>query len=182
MKRNAEQPPQAPQIEIQLRVDDLSRLFEPIDASGVLGRHLDERVEKFILHRAKEVPDAPYALTIQYSRRGTTPDDALTASVREHFAHLSGEVATEIVALIREGKKDLLVGLSFLFFCAVLGLAAVSVLPAPIGLFVEQGLLIIGWVALWRPLDLFLYELRPLKSRRLTLEKLANAEVRFEHH
>lgn len=181
MRRTALHPSSASQLEIQLRIDDLSRLFEPLDASALSGRHLDERIEKFIVHRAQERPDASFALIVEYSRPETKPGDALAASVQEHFAHLAGEVATQIAALIREGKKDLLVGLSFLFLCALLGLASAKMLPAPFGLFVEQGLLIIGWVALWRPLDLFLYELRPLKARRLTLAGLAKADVQFEH-
>ena len=182
MKQNAVQHPPAQSLKINLRVDDLSRLFEPFDASALVGRHLDERVEKFIIHRAQERPGATYALLIQYSRRGIARDGDLSASIREHFAHCSAEVTTEIAALISEGTTDLLIGLSFLFLCALLGLTSEKLLPSPLGLFVEQGLLIIGWVALWRPLDLFLYELRPLRSRRVMMEGLAHADLQFEHY
>jgi hypothetical protein len=61
------------------------------------------------------------------------------------------------------------------------GLAALRFLPKPLGFFIEQGLLVLGWVALWRPVDILLYELRPLRKRRDLLAALSRAEVRLGH-
>jgi len=40
-----------------------------------------------------------------------------------------------------------------------------------------EGLLILGWVALWRPLEIFLYEWWPLRRRMNVLRQLAQAPV-----
>ena len=37
----------------------------------------------------------------------------------------------------------------------------------------EEGLIIIGWVALWRTAEIFLYEWWPLRRRRRQIEGLA---------
>ena len=86
----------------------------------------------------------------------------------------------KVQALARAGRRDLAIGIVFLFLCAVLGLITVRLSPPALGLFVEQGLLILGWVALWRPVDLFLYELRPLRVQRDILSSLSKIEVLFK--
>jgi hypothetical protein len=39
--------------------------------------------------------------------------------------------------------------------------------------FLEEGLLISGWVALWRPLEIFLYEWWPVSHQQKIFAKLA---------
>lgn len=165
---------------IELHVGDPSGLFAPFDASSLRARHLDHEVEQFIVHRAQETTSACYALAVQHPNRSPRFDAiALSDAIRKHFAHRSEEELRRLTAQIREARRDLLIGFVFLLLCAALALVAWKLLPAPLGLFVEQGLLIIGWVALWRPIDLFLYELRPLRSRRALYDTLARMEVSF---
>jgi hypothetical protein len=38
-------------------------------------------------------------------------------------------------------------------------------------------MLIIGWVAMWRPLEIFLYEWVPIRRRRKVLEQLSKMAV-----
>jgi len=37
----------------------------------------------------------------------------------------------------------------------------------------DEGLLIIGWVALWRPLEIFLYDWWPIRRKQAVLRQLA---------
>jgi hypothetical protein len=41
----------------------------------------------------------------------------------------------------------------------------------------EEGLLIVGWVAMWRPLELLLYDWWPLLRRKRTFENLSRMRV-----
>jgi hypothetical protein len=40
-----------------------------------------------------------------------------------------------------------------------------------------EGLIILGWVANWRPLEIFLYEWWPIARRRNLYARLAAAEI-----
>jgi hypothetical protein len=62
------------------------------------------------------------------------------------------------------GLKALQVGVLFLASCLVLAaaIARSNVEPGTFGDIVTQGLTIIGWVSLWRPIEVFLYEWWPL--------------------
>jgi hypothetical protein len=42
---------------------------------------------------------------------------------------------------------------------------------------VAEGLLIVGWVAMWGPLDIFLYGWWPIYSRVKLFDRLARLEV-----
>ena len=167
---------------IELVVGDGDQLFERLDPTLVADRHLAENVERFIVHQAEDRPSAQYALVVRTPGVAISASDAaaLAEGIRRHFAHRTREEGAKVHALVHDGRRDLTIGLVFLFICAVLGLFAVRVLPGAVGLFVEQGLLILGWVALWRPVDLFLYELRPLRLRRNLLIVLSSMDVRFE--
>jgi hypothetical protein len=80
---------------------------------------------------------------------------------------------------MREGRRSLAIGIAFLFACAGLGILAENALPAPLGAFLSEGLLIVGWVANWRPIEIFLYDWRPMRRRRDVLAALARMQVSF---
>jgi len=60
-----------------------------------------------------------------------------------------------------------------------LGHLATETVPDPFGAFLSEGLLIIGWVANWRPAQIFLYDWRPMKRHRGVLDALAKMDVHF---
>jgi hypothetical protein len=43
--------------------------------------------------------------------------------------------------------------------------------------FIEEGFIIVGWVALWRPLEIFLYDWWPLAQKRRLYQRLSEAQV-----
>ena len=42
----------------------------------------------------------------------------------------------------------------------------------------REGLIIAGWVAMWRPIQVFLYDWWPIVRRRRMLQNLSRAQVR----
>jgi hypothetical protein len=79
--------------------------------------------------------------------------------------------------LMREGWQSLLIGVAFLGAC----LAAAEALgkePSRVLGVVREGLVIGGWVAMWRPMEIYLYEWWPLRRRGRVFEKLSNMPVK----
>lgn len=166
---------------IEVSVGEPEQLFERLDPTSAADRHLEEKVEQFVLHQADEDPRAEYRLIVRVREPADSGIDetALAEAIRHHFRHRRDEESARLRGLVRDGKWDVMVGLLFLFVCGVLGVSAFRIFPAAIGIFVEQGLLILGWVALWRPADLFLYDLRPIRRRRDLLDALSVMDVSF---
>jgi len=169
---------------VEIGVSDTAQLFDRFDQSSPAGRHLDSKIDQLIVHLAEERPSASYVLSVRIRELTPSPTDAraLATVIREHFDHRAHEASAKFGFLVSNGRRDLVVGFLFLFICGTIGLVAGKVLPTNVGGLVQEGFVIIGWVALWSPVDLFLYELRPLRRERDLLRALRNMEVRFEVH
>ena len=76
------------------------------------------------------------------------------------------------------GRRSLLLGFAVLSVMLLLVEAINQPLPAgPFASSVQEGLTILGWVALWRPAEIVLYEWRPLKRDLRLLEVLEHLRV-----
>jgi NhaP-type Na+/H+ or K+/H+ antiporter len=69
---------------------------------------------------------------------------------------------------------NLAIGLLFLFACLYLRRSLQS---AGSNELIAEGLLIIGWVALWRPVEMFLYDWWPLLRQQRRFEAIARMPV-----
>ena len=166
---------------IDLRVRVTSDLFHAFDPSPMVGRDLNDEVEDYIVESALELPERYYRLVIHVAEPGSDPDkkEAIAAAVQSYFAYRSKVQARRLRLLLREGRQALVIGLGFLTLCWWLGFVATEKVAEPFGGFLMEGLLIIGWVANWRPAEIFLYDWRPMKQRREILDALADMEIHF---
>jgi hypothetical protein len=79
---------------------------------------------------------------------------------------------------MRVGRVSMLVGLGVFIVCLTAShLAARYLSDTPFDNWVEQSLLILGWVANWRPLEIVLYDWWPIVRRRRLYRRLAAARV-----
>jgi hypothetical protein len=85
-------------------------------------------------------------------------------------------------SLRHEGYATLWRGLVFLAVC-LLGsrlMGEVELLPGFVERFIDEGLVIAGWVALWYPLDVLLYQRWPLARERRLYETLRDMRIEFD--
>src|ERR1035438_2204248 len=81
------------------------------------------------------------------------------------------------IRLIRPCFMRLMVGLSFLGLCLLTINLLVANHPGEIPNFISQSLTIAGWVAMWRPMEIYLYEWWPLRRHGQILEKLSRMPI-----
>jgi hypothetical protein len=75
------------------------------------------------------------------------------------------------------GRASLLVGTLFLIAC-ILGANLIAQYGSgTVTDVVRESLIIAGWVAMWRPLDIILYDWWPVLGERRLYERLSEAEV-----
>lgn len=170
--------PRADVIDIQLK--RAADLFASLDPSPLVQRDLDDAVEEFLVESALDKSDqAALTIRVHLPALDSTAADgaAIGAAVANYFTFMRDREAARVRRLFREGRQALGVGLLFLAICTVLGQSAYSLLGGAVGAFLREGLMIIGWVANWRPIEIFLYDWRPLRRRRDIYDRLARAEV-----
>ena len=101
----------------------------------------------------------------------------LGEAIYNYFAYRETHERRRLRLLFRDGRIALVTGLAFLFSCVLLRQLAFSFGTGAVSEILGEGLLIIGWVAMWRPLEIFLYEWVPLRRRCRFLAKLARMPV-----
>ncbi|MGH7786101.1 MAG: hypothetical protein ACRERC_04495 [Candidatus Binatia bacterium] len=180
----SEAPPPGGEL-IEVRLADLQQLFNSIDPSPFRERDLDPKVEEYIVDCYGELrADRPLCLVVHLGRQVATDDDvaALRAAVREHFTQRARSERRLLRRLLRTGRISLVIGLLFLAVAMVLGdLASGLVGRYDYGEILAHSLLIGGWVALWRPIEIFLYDWWPIRAEARLFDRLSAMAVRVEN-
>jgi len=168
-----------PGATIEIRLSTLQQLFNSLDPSPFNERDLDQDAEEYIVDSTDELPlHEPLTLIIHLPADqipGGTFD--LARAIHNYFAYRLAESRRRLRFFFRDGRISLLVGLAFLFVCIALRQLAAALGPGTWSEIAAEGLLIIGWVAMWRPLEIFLYDWRPLRRRCRLLAKLCEIPV-----
>ena len=101
----------------------------------------------------------------------------LQQSIHNYFAYRLNETRRRLRLFFRDGRIALGIGLSFLFVCIVLRQLVLAASQGTMSEIAAEGLLIVGWVAMWRPLEIFLYEWWPIRRRCQVFSKLSKMSV-----
>lgn len=165
---------------IELRLREMAQLFDSFDPAPFHEKDLDRDAEEFIVSWALEhPPDAAllFRLHLPRDQQRLQPERVVQEAIRNYFDYRSSIARLEVRRTLQHGRQSLGVGLTFLVVCIALRELWSSLGVAEWGRIVEEGLLIIGWVAMWKPLELLLYEWRPVQRRRRTYDNLSRMRV-----
>ena len=169
---------------IEVHVGELKQLFNAIDPSPFRDKDLDPKAEEFIVGWAKELPrDATLALVVELDREAGLPDEAavLRDAIHEFF-HRAQTYWQRLRELFRVGRTSLVIGLVALAGAIALGDSLSTLMKGSrIGEILRESLTIGGWVSMWRPLEIFLYDWWPIRSEARLSERLAAMPVRLRY-
>jgi hypothetical protein len=176
----SQQPPDGSAV-LDLHLVDLRQIFDSLDPAPFRERDLDPKAGEYIVDWARECPaDRPLAMVVHLSRPPAAAGEAqmLGEAVREYFRGRAAATRQDLSRLFRTGRVSLVIGLAFLAVAIMVGeaLAALISKQSYAGL-VQESLIIGGWVALWRPLEIFLYDWWPILARARLFDRLAVMQV-----
>ena len=168
---------------IELHLHSLDQLFDTLDPSPFRERDLDPKADEFIVDSARELCSRrPREIVLHLDQPPNDPDAhrVVSDAIRTHFARRSEFSRRELRQLMRRGLISLAVGLTFLVML-FLSAQAMGLLTAQSGFptLVRESMLIIGWVAMWRPLEIFLYDWWPIVGEQHLHDRLSRIEVRI---
>ena len=102
----------------------------------------------------------------------------LAMALENYFNYRADMVTHPLNELLRLGSTALVIGLAVLAVClSASQLLRSAIGTGPLGVLIEQSLIILGWVAIWRLLEIYLYDWWPIRRRRNLYRRLALAEV-----
>jgi hypothetical protein len=166
---------------IEVHVADVEQLFNHIDPSPFHDRDLDRNVEEFIVGWSTDFPaDAPLALVVHVDEPTdlAREADAVRKAIKQYFATRARSTRRRLRVLLQRGRVSLMIGLGFL----ILSLGTSEILqtwlnPGGILSVLRESVLIGGWVAMWRPLEIFLYDWWPIRGEARLFDRLAAMPV-----
>jgi hypothetical protein len=168
---------------IEVRVSELRRLFNAIDPSPFRERDLDPGAEAFIVDWSRDLPaDAPLALIVYLDRTADEDGDVhlLREAVHEFFRQRAAGARRSLRELFRRGRVSLVIGLAALAGSIAIGDVLATWLPREgIAALLGESVLIGGWVAMWRPLEVFLYDWWPIRADARLFDRLSDMPVRI---
>jgi hypothetical protein len=165
---------------LELSLRRIEQLFNSMDPAPFGERDLDVHAEHFLVDWARELPaDVPLVLTLHLQEAPTHAEGWIETSVHRYFIERERSMRGELRALLRQGRISLLIGLSFLGLCLYLsqwllrgtgeGLAG--------GLLLES-FTVAGWVAMWKPMQTYLYDWWPLRAQARLYRRMSLMPVR----
>ena len=166
---------------IELRIATTDQLFQSLDPFPFREKDLDAAAEDYIVGWARELPrDGPLRIVVHLpGAEALLPRAAeIGGAFSRFFAYRADRQSRDLTELFRVGRIALAVGIAILVVCLLLArLSAEYVAPGPFASLVQESFLILGWVANWRPLEIFLYDWWPIVRRRRLYRRLAEAKV-----
>ena len=174
-----------PAHEIRLHLGGIEQLFNSMDPSPFNEKDLDADAEEFIMSSAEEYPlGTPIALVLHLDHGAENPEaEALVrGAVHHYFSYRARLNAMEFGRLMRQGQTALVIGLLFLLACVIAQSLMAGLGSGALASFARESVIIAGWVAMWRPMQTYLYDWWPLRRRGRILRKLSQIPVRVRTH
>jgi hypothetical protein len=161
---------------LEIRLNSVRQLFHTLDPAPFHEKDLDENAAAYLLEACDEAGGRLALRLVVHlpdSEAQSAAAHTLQEAVNNYFAYRERQMRRDLVKLLRYGAVSLVIGLVFLMGCIALRRALIATPLLVDQSIIVEGLLILGWVAMWRPIEVLLYDWWPLARRRAVLRRLA---------
>ena len=172
------------QLFISLKLASLEQIYDMRDPAPFRKKDLDHSFARYLTVAAREsrkfqtvhleIQLDPQAIEHLGSKAEAAED--LKQAIRDYFEFEAQSELANIREVLANGRRSLAYGSLFLGMCQILSFALRSHQSGFIE-FVNFGLQVVGWVALWRPIELLLHEWWPHLQLRQMNQRLAHLEL-----
>ncbi|ANY77390.1 hypothetical protein BB934_03430 [Microvirga ossetica] len=165
---------------IELTLRDGAQLFNTLDPFPFHEKDLSADAERFIVEWAQELAkDQPIEILIDLPSRGGKGNTAqdLAAAIAGWFTARARSETRAMQALFRDARLAFAIGVAVLSGCLFVAWRLSEASGGPFGRVLQESFVIVGWVVIWRPAEMVLYDWLPMVRRRTLYRRLAAARV-----
>ena len=161
---------------VSVHVRELARLFNSLDPSPFWDRDLDRAAAEFIEEEFRDKQSAEVWHLHVIVHEGDTSASDLQTAVESYYGRLAHSARLALREHLWMGQLALFGGLTiFLLSMGIRGVLGRAAGPLPPML--DEGLIILAWLALWRPAEALIYGWVPFYRKRRLFERLAGMRV-----
>lgn len=166
---------------IDIRIQRADQLFDTLDPSPFHEKALSRDAEGYIVGYAGEYGDAEPLRLIVHAPVSIKQHAAEVASaIHAHFQFAHEQCRRQYQRRMRIGRTLLVAGIAVLVTALLLRALLGSTGDRPMLAATGEGLLILGWVAMWRPVEILLFDRLENHQNSALLQRLADIPVDFE--
>ena len=167
---------------VEIAVRNSRQLFNERDPAPFRERDLDQQFVTYVLSAIEEFPlrTKMKMRIISSDRQDTISENAIIIkeAIKSYFLYESKLAKSNLRKRLRTAHIFSLIGVFVLFVCLSLAQFIKSIKgPAGMMEILSVGLVILGWVAMWHPIEALLYDWWPIREQRLYFEKIAGLNV-----
>lgn len=169
---------------IDISLKSSRQLFDGRDPAPFRERDLDEHAVEYLVGAVRELPRrAAIKLVFWFSDEPAPqlPDAMLIEAVRAHFRYEEHRLDRQIRQHIRRGQGFLLVGAIVLVLFLTLAELTTAMPQGRVRQILREGLVITAWVAMWRPLEVLLFDWWPIVQERKLRQRLRDVPIEVHH-
>lgn len=165
---------------IEVRIKNALQLFDVRDPAPFRERDLDDDFIEYVMSSAQEFSlsrPLKIVIYIEENESSALPKVAIREAIHSYLSYQIDLKRSDLKSFIRRAQVYLVIGLLSLAFC--LSLAHNIPIENSIGLLaiLREGLVIFGWVSIWKPIELMLYDWYPLYEKIRFYKKIFQTEV-----
>jgi hypothetical protein len=165
---------------LALRVRTMAQLFNSMDPTPFLNKDLDTEANEYIVSWASSHSlKSRFQLAIHLEQwpEDEDPTEILTKAIHNHFVYQAERTRRRLHQVLKQGRMSMLIGIVFVSLCLVAA-DYIGDLGEGAGFRIaRESLTIVGWVAMWRPMQIFLYDWWPILRKIRLYQKLGSAHV-----
>lgn len=162
---------------VSIHVHDLAQLFSALDPSPVWDCDLDRDAAALIEKEFSEKRTARVWQLGVYAREGAWLADDVQIALRRYYERLAASARHRMRDEMRLGHLALICAVAIVILSMGARAALDALLRGHAPRMLDEGLIILAWLALWRPAESLLYGWIPARRKGRFYERLAGIRV-----
>lgn len=166
---------------IDLKISSIDQFYNPLDPAPRKEKELNPKVEEYILSPADDLhlkQDWVLAIYLPQNEINPLQEDILKNSVHTHFIRRADTLTKQARKKTNQIRINTAFAFLFLGLCLTAAYALMTLSQG--GDFYEvvgQGLTVVGWVALWNPVEYLLYDRWGPRKEIAVSKKLGKIDI-----
>jgi hypothetical protein len=165
---------------VEVRVKNPLQLFDARDPAPFRDRDLDDDFVEYITSTMREFSHStPVKVLIHIEEEGTRTVhyDALVEAIQSYWSYQIELFESELKSFFKRAQLFMLIGILLLVACISVAQSIDVTSPHGFSGVLREGIVIFGWVSVWKPIELLLFDWYPLFEKVRLYRKLVKTEV-----
>jgi hypothetical protein len=170
---------------IEVRVKSAQQLFDARDPAPFRERDLDDDFVEYILSAVREFSLSSSLKIVIYVEESETkdlPKGSIREAIHGYFGYRIDLQRGDLRDFMKRAQLFLLIGLVILVACISLAQSLNPTGPPGALGILREGIVIFGWVSIWKPIELVLFDWYPLYEKLRLYKKLQGTEIDVRFH